>query len=164
VLDWRLPSLAHGLKRRLFFVVARVCFGLYRTFPIFGPLRASVALIHRENKFLAIERNDGRGMSLPGGIAGRREAPESTMRREVLEETGLTVTLAHFEMTYFSAADVPSNISVFRAEATGELQESWEGTPHWMTVEELELRLIKSQRPVLKLIASTQAPQNKNLT
>lgn len=157
MLDWRLPSLSRSLKRRLFFVVARVCFALYRTFPIFGPLRASLAVIHRENKFLAIERSDGRGMSLPGGIAGRREAPELAMRREVLEETGLTVTLAHLEMTYFSAAEVPSNISVFRAEATGELKESWEGTPHWMTVEELEPRLIKSQRPVLKLMASTRA-------
>jgi 8-oxo-dGTP diphosphatase len=150
--DWRLHFLAQTLKRRAFFVVARVCFGLYRTFPLFGPLRASVAVIHREHKILVIQRNDGRGMSLPGGIAGRREAEEVTLRREVREETGLTVTHAELQMTYYTGAEVPCNISVFRAEATGELTESWEGTPRWMTLEDLEPRLIKSQRPVLELM------------
>ena len=143
-------------------MVARVCFALYRTFPVFGPLRASVAMIHREHKILVIQRNDGRGMSLPGGIAGRGEAEELTVRREVLEETGLTVTRAELQMTYYTGAEVPCNISVFRAEATGELKESWEGTPRWITMEDLEPRLIKSQRPVLELMKKIVAEFQNN--
>jgi len=57
---------------------------------------------------------------------------------------------------------VPCNISVFRAEATGELKESWEGTPRWITMEDLEPRLIKSQRPVLELMKKIVAEFQNN--
>ncbi|HYM78915.1 MAG TPA: NUDIX hydrolase [Candidatus Dormibacteraeota bacterium] len=141
-----------GLKRRLFWIVARVCFKLYRWFPLFGSLRASIAIILRDQRILVIQRNDGRGVSLPGGIAGWREAVEETLRREVREETGLSVTRAELQMQYFSSADVPCNISVFSADAGGELKDSWEGSPRWMTIEELEPRLLESQWPVLELM------------
>src|SRR5258708_3311878 len=59
----------------MFWIVARTCFTLYRWFPLFGKLRASIAVIHRDGKFLAIQRNDGRGISLPGGISQRRRCP-----------------------------------------------------------------------------------------
>jgi 8-oxo-dGTP diphosphatase len=71
------------LKRRLFWVVARVCFTLYRWFPLFGSLRASIAIIRREGEVLVIERNDGRGLSFPGGFAGWKETEEEAVRREV---------------------------------------------------------------------------------
>lgn len=144
--------LLDNLKRRLFFVVARSCFALYRWFPIFGPLRSSVGVIYQEGKFLIVERNDGRGFSLPGGIASRGESEESGLVREVREETGLTVTETTFQMKYFSNTDVPCNISVFRVKATGELRGSWEGSPHWMTLAEIEPRMIESQRRVLELM------------
>lgn len=157
VLDWRLPSLTQTLKRRLFFIVARLCFALYRAFPVFGPLRASIAVIHREHKILVIQRNDGRGVSLPGGIANRGETEEVTLRREVREETGLSVTSAELQMRYFSGAEVPCNISVYTAEVNGELRESWEGTPRWMAVDELEPLLIKSQRSLVELMRKIAA-------
>jgi 8-oxo-dGTP pyrophosphatase MutT (NUDIX family) len=147
-----LSSLAQTLKQRAFFVVARVCFALYRAFPLFGPLRASIAIIHRDHKILVIQRNDGRGVSLPGGIANRGEGEEVTLRREVQEETGMTVTSAKLHERYFSAAELPCNISVFLAEVSGELKESWEGAPHWMTVDELEPLMIKSQRPLVEFM------------
>ena len=147
-----MPSLLENLKRQTFWIVARVCFKLYRSFPLFGSLRASIAVIHRDNRILVIQRNDGRGLSLPGGIAGWKEAEEITLRREVLEETGLSVTSAAIQMKYHSSAELPCNISVFTAEADGELKSSWEGSPCWMRIEELEPRLIKSQRPVLELM------------
>ena len=150
VLDWRLRFLPQSIKRGVFFVVARVCFALYRTFPIFGPLRASIAIIHRDHKILVSHRNDGRGVSLPGGIAGRGETEEVTLRREVQEETGMSLTNAELQQRYFSAAELPCNISVFVAEVSGDLKESWEGTPRWMTVDELEPLLIKSQQPLLE--------------
>ena len=141
----------------MFFVVARVCFALYRIFPIFGPLRASIAIIHRDHMILVIHRNDGRGVSLPGGIANRREAEEATVRREVHEETGMSVIDADLQLRYFSGAELPCNISVFLARVSGELKESWEGTPRWMTVDELEPLLIKSQRPLVEMMRKIAA-------
>jgi len=138
------------LKRRLFWIVARVCFTLYRAFPIFGSLRASIAIIHRSGKFLVIHRNDGRGVSLPGGITGWREEEERSLQREVKEETGLNVTNAELRTRYHSTADVPCTISVFEAEVAGEMKGSWEGSPAWMTVNELQPQLVESQWPVLE--------------
>jgi 8-oxo-dGTP pyrophosphatase MutT (NUDIX family) len=140
------------LRRCLFWIVARTCFALYRRFPLFGTLRASIAIIQRDQKFLVIQRNDGRGLSMPGGLAGWKETEEETMRREVLEETGLRVTRQELRMHYHSTADVPCDISVFEVQAKGELKNSWEGSPQWMTMAEIEPRMLKSQRPVLELI------------
>jgi 8-oxo-dGTP pyrophosphatase MutT (NUDIX family) len=151
-----LPAL-ETLQRRLFWVVARTCFALYKWFPLFGSLRASIAIIRRDGKILAIERADGRGFSLPGGISSWRESEERTLRREVLEETGLTVTSQESKLRYHSRQDMPCTISVFEVQATGELKNSWEGTSRWMTLDELETRIIKSQRPVMELLKKTLA-------
>lgn len=146
-----------NLKRRLFWVVARTCLLLYRWFPLFGSLRASIAIIQRNQEFLVIQRNDGRGLCLPGGISGWKEAEEETLRREVLEETGMSVTAQELRMQYHSTADVPCNISVFQVQATGEIKNSWEGSPRWITFAELEPRMMKSQRQVLELLRQISA-------
>lgn len=147
------------MKRRLFWIFARTCFALYRTFPIFGSLRAAIAIIHRDGKFLVIQRNDGRGVSLPGGLAGWREAEECALRREVTEETGLRVDEATLRTVYQNIADIPCKTSVFEAEVDGELRESWEGAPAWMTIQELEPQLVESQWPVLALMKKFRGPQ-----
>ena len=147
-----MPSLISSLKRATFWVFARTCFTLYRWFPVFGSLRASLAVIPLDGKILIIHRADGRGLSLPGGISNRNEPEEATVRREVFEETGLTVTHAEFRLRYHSDADVPCDISVFAAEVSGEVKDSWEGSPRWMLPKEIEPRLVESQRPVLELI------------
>jgi 8-oxo-dGTP pyrophosphatase MutT (NUDIX family) len=146
-----LPT-ADILKRRLFWIVARTCFALYRRFPLFGSLRASIATIQRSEQFLIILRNDGRGVSLPGGIARWKETEEETLRREVFEETGLRITSQELRLHFDSTADVPCHVAVFEAQAIGELKGSWEGSPQWMTVAELAPRILPSQRPVLELM------------
>lgn len=138
-------------------MVARTCLTLYRWFPLFGKLRASIAIIQREGKFLAIQRNDGRGICLPGGISGRKETAEASLDREVREETGLRVRGKELVMEYFSDADVPCDLSVFQVQASGDLKNSWEGSPQWMTLDELEPRLLESQRPVLGLLGKFAA-------
>jgi 8-oxo-dGTP pyrophosphatase MutT (NUDIX family) len=141
-----------NLRRCLFWIVARASFALYRRFPLFGTLRASIAIIQHDQQFLVIKRNDGRGLSLPGGLASWKEPEKETLRREVLEETGLRVTGQELRMHYHSTADVPCDISVFEVQATGKLKNSWEGSPRWMTMTEIEPRMLKSQRPVLELL------------
>jgi len=147
-----LPPWITNLKRASFWIVARTCFALYRWFPLFGSLPASLAIIHREGRFLVIQRSDGRGLSLPGGIGSRKEKEEETVRREVREETGLEVTEADFRLRYSTNAEIPAEVSVFEVKASGEVKDSWEGPARWMTVKEIEPRLIKSQRPVLELM------------
>lgn len=141
----------------MFWVIARTCFTAYHYLPIFGTLRASLGIIQRDGKFLIIHRNDGRGLCLPGGISSRNEAEIQTLRREILEETGLTVIGQEFKLKYYSDADVPCNVSVFEVQAAGEPGESWEGSPQWHTVEELEPRLLPSQHPVLELLKGMEA-------
>jgi ADP-ribose pyrophosphatase YjhB (NUDIX family) len=145
------------LKRRAFWIVARPCFVLYRWFPLFGKLRAALGIIQRGEQFLIIHRNDGRGYCLPGGICGWRETAEHTLRREIQEETGLIVTAEELKLTYFSNADVPCNTSVFEVKADGEPKSSWEGSAHWMTLNEFEPRLLPSQRPILELLRQVSA-------
>jgi 8-oxo-dGTP pyrophosphatase MutT (NUDIX family) len=147
-----LPTVLDDFKRRLFWMVARTCFTLYHWFPLFGTLRASIGIIQRNDKFLVIERNDGRGVCLPGGISSWREAEEETLVREILEETGLIVTGKELKLKYYSEANVPCNISVFAVQASGEVKDSWEGSPQWMTIAEMEPRFVPSQRPALEQI------------
>ena len=149
------------LKRRMFWMVARTCFTLYRWFPLFGTLRASIAIIRNEEKFLVIVRNDGRGVSLPGGIARWKESEQETLRREVREETGLNVSGGgELRLQYYSTTDVPCTISVFEAQASGELKHSWEGSPQWMTIDELEPRFLRSQRPVLDVLRNCRRSED----
>ncbi len=143
-------TLLEKIKRQSFWLVYNTCLVLYRTFPVFGALRSSLAIIRNGDQFLVMLRNDGRGVCFPGGIAGWRENEESAVRREVKEETGMTATSVTFRMRYRSTADLPCLISVFEVEATGELQTSWEGTLHWMTIPEIEKQILKSQRPALE--------------
>jgi len=138
-------------------MVARTCITLYGWFPLFGKLRASLGIIRRDDKFLLIHRNDGRGLSFPGGISKWREAEEETLRREILEETGLSVSGKELKLNYFSDADVPCNTSVFEVQASGEVKNSWEGTPQWTTLAEVEQRVLRSQRPVLELLKKNSA-------
>jgi 8-oxo-dGTP pyrophosphatase MutT (NUDIX family) len=151
-----LQTVIDTIKRRVFWIVARTCFALYGWFPVFGTLRASLGIIRRNGKFLVIHRNDGRGICLPGGISSWREAPERTLEREILEETGLTVAGEELKLHYYIETEFPCNVSVFEVQATGEIKDSWEGSPRWMTLAEFEPRFVKSQQPVLELLRTME--------
>jgi 8-oxo-dGTP pyrophosphatase MutT (NUDIX family) len=152
-----LANVAHSFKGRLFWIVARTCFALYRTCPLFGTLRASIGIIQRGNKFLVIERNDGRGLSLAGGMSRWREAEDETLRREILEETGLTVTSQELVLKYSSHAELPCVISAYAVETSGDPKDSWEGSVRWVTLDELLSHMIGSQHPVLEVLKKMAA-------
>ena len=144
-----MPKLLANVKRVLFRVIARTAIATYRSFPIFGYLRASIAILRKDDLILVIDRNDARGFSFPGGLAHPRETAEQAMRREVEEETGLKIEKSSFLFDYRSTADIPCVVSVFEVEASGNLAESWEGSPRWLSRAEIKLRLLPSQTEVL---------------
>ena len=137
------------LKRVLFSVLSRTGVAVYSRLPIFGPLRASVALIRKGDLVLIIERNDGRGLSFPGGLGWPWETAEQTVVREVLEETGLKIVRSSLLFEYQSSADVPCLLSVYEAEATCELTDSWEGSPRWCSWTEIRAFLLPSQKEIV---------------
>ena len=130
--------------------------GLYRRFPIFGTLRAAVGIIRQGDRYLLINRNDGRGFSFPGGLAKPREPEEKAVRREVSEETGLEVTEAELDFRYFNSEEIPCNISMFKVGASGNLRGSWEGLPQWVERAAMRTGILKSQIPIVERILSSE--------
>jgi 8-oxo-dGTP pyrophosphatase MutT (NUDIX family) len=151
-----LARISHEISRRAFWVISRVALALYRRFPVFGTLRSVVGIIQQGDRYLLIDRNDGRGYSFPGGLAKLRESDENAVRREVSEETGLEVTAAELDFRYFSAADVPCNISVFNVGVTGDLRGSWEGLPQWVERAAIRTGILKSQIPIVERILNSE--------
>jgi len=122
----------------------------YGHFPIFGALRGCSAVVQRGDRFLVIERSDGLGLAFPGGLAHHRESDAQALARELHEETGMRLTSHSLLLRYTVRTPYPAHISVYRAEAEGELRGSWEGTPAWVTRADLQQRLTRNLRPVLE--------------
>src|SRR5208283_5874466 len=123
------------IKRRLFWVLSHGGLATYSRLPLFGWLHASVGVIRNGPLVLVIDRNDGRGLSFPGGLTMPWETAEQAMVREVLEETGLRIENSRLLCEYQTAAgasDIPCILTVFEADAAGELVDSWEGSPRWL--------------------------------
>jgi 8-oxo-dGTP pyrophosphatase MutT (NUDIX family) len=142
------------VKKNLFWLVSRVAFWTYRNAPIFGPWPASVGIIQDRTRFLVIRRNDGRGLSFPGGLAWPWETEEQTLVREVREETGLRAERCEFVFRYESLAMMPARIAVFRAQVTGEIRNSWEGIAEWVEIAELQKSIISSQTYIVERLAA----------
>lgn len=142
------------IKRLIFKLIARTGIAIYSRLPIFGRLRAALAVLRNDGMILMIDRNDGRGFSFPGGLSHPCETAEQAMRREVREETGLEVQNARFLFEYQTSADIPCTVTVFEAEAHGTLAGSWEGNPRWVSIADASLRVLASQREVIHHISS----------
>jgi 8-oxo-dGTP pyrophosphatase MutT (NUDIX family) len=142
-------SALRSLQRSLFSLLSRTGVAVYSRFPIFGALRASVAVIRNNQLILVVERSDGRGLSLPGGFTHPWETPEQAVVRETVEETGLRVSQSTFLFEYQTTLDVPCVITVFQLEASGELHDSWEGSPRWLPLTEIRPQLLASQRQII---------------
>jgi 8-oxo-dGTP pyrophosphatase MutT (NUDIX family) len=141
---------ARSFQQRVFGVIARTCAALYGRFPVFGALRGSAAVVRHGDRFLVIERSDGQGLAFPGGLAHPWEPDEQALARELREETGMRLLSCSLLIRYTVRTPYPARISVFRAQADGEVRASWEGTPGWATVAELSQRLTRNLRPVLE--------------
>lgn len=102
-----------------------------------SPILSACIIIERDGKFLLIERSDGMGYTIPGGIVRYRETVEQCILREAQEETGYQVVLTGMVGVYSSVKRDPR----FRAVAivyTGTIvggteHGSAEGQPCWRT-------------------------------
>jgi 8-oxo-dGTP diphosphatase len=106
-----------------------------------SPLLGAGIIIEQDGKILLIDRSDGLGFTIPGGIVRHRETIEECVLREVREETGYTVKITGFVGIY----SAPKRDPRFRAVAIaykgsiieGTLQGSGEGAPCWRTSDEV---------------------------
>lgn len=144
--------MAWSLRQRIFGVISRTCMWAYGRFPVFGALRGSVAVIRQDDCFLTLERSDGLGLAFPGGLALPWESDEQVLVREIQEETGLHINFYALLFRYTSSDPYPARVSVYRAEAEGELRESWEGIPRWVEVSTLQCQLMANQRLILQRV------------
>ncbi len=140
------------LKKTVFWTISRTGLFFYARFPIFGPLNAAIGILRQDATYLVIERNDGRGLSFPGGLLHPWEGADQAVIREVLEETGLKVSKSVLRSSYYSSADIPVNVTVFDIEAQGQLRGSWEGRPSWLPVSDLRERIIPAQRRIVDML------------
>jgi 8-oxo-dGTP pyrophosphatase MutT (NUDIX family) len=150
-------SVAAVLKKNLFWIVSRTALWGYHRMPIFGALRASLGLIRNNGRVLIVRRNDGRGLCFPGGLSWPWESDEKTLIREIEEETGLSCQSFEFAFRYESATDIVARIAVFNVQATGQLRGSWEGTPEWVKMEDVQPNLLPSQKYIVdRLLGRSQ--------
>jgi 8-oxo-dGTP diphosphatase len=106
-----------------------------------SPLLGAGAIIEQDGKILLIDRSDGLGYTIPGGIVRHKETLEQCVLREVREETGYEINLIGLVGVYSSLKRDPR----FRAIAiaykgsilSGTPHGSGEGDPCWRTPEEV---------------------------
>lgn len=146
------------LSPRLFRLGSRIFRAVYGRFPILGELRSSIALIKRDGRFLMQRRSDGLGWAFPGGVAWFWEKPEQTLRREVFEETGMVIASARLLFVYHDRTFIPSRVSVFAAQAEGELHGSWEGEVGWRALDDVRDAVFAAQKPLLAYLDAAPTP------
>jgi 8-oxo-dGTP diphosphatase len=100
-----------------------------------SPILSACVIIEQDGKILLIDRADGLGYTIPGGIVRYRETMEQCIRREVYEETGFHVAIEKLQGVYSSIKRDPR----FRAVCItyhgtiidGALHDSNEGKACW---------------------------------
>ena len=106
-----------------------------------SPLLGAGAIIEQDGKVLLIDRSDGLGYTIPGGIVRHKETLEKCVLREVREETGFEIKLTGLVGVYSSLNRDPR----FRAVAItykgiivgGTQHGSGEGESCWCTPDEV---------------------------
>ena len=114
----------------LIYIVRTLAFILRVEMP---PILSVAAIIKKGSKVLFLDFNYLKGYGLPGGHVRGGETLEEALKREVFEETGLSVKKAEVFSSYPSDYKGMSQIVVaFLVEAVGNLKSSEEGKLYWL--------------------------------
>ena len=106
-----------------------------------SPILSACVIIEQDGKVLLIDRSDGLGYTIPGGIVRYRETVEQCVLREACEETGYTVKIESIVGVYsglkrdprFRAASIAYKGTIL----SGSVHDSGEGKPCWRAPEEV---------------------------
>lgn len=125
------------------------------------PQLTTLCYIEKDGAFLMLHRtkkesdiNKGKWIGV-GGHIEPGESPEECVRREVREETGLTLTALSFRgILHFSGSGEEEEMFLYTSDAfTGDLTECREGELSWIPKEEiLDLNLWEGDRKFLPLL------------
>ncbi len=106
-----------------------------------SPLVGAGAIIEQNGKILLIDRSDGLGYTIPGGIVRHKETIEQCVLREVREETGYEIHITGLVGVYSSLKRDPRfraiAITYKGAIVSGMPHASGEGEPCWRSPEEV---------------------------
>jgi ADP-ribose pyrophosphatase YjhB (NUDIX family) len=101
-----------------------------------SPLVSVGVIVEEHDRFLLINRSDGLGYSVPGGLMKWNETLEEAVKREVEEETGYCVTVKDFVGVYDRQKRDPRFrclLHVYTATiVSGKGRPSREGKPAWI--------------------------------
>ena len=100
-----------------------------------SPILSACVIIEQDGKILLIDRSDGMGYTIPGGIVRYKETVEQCVLREVHEETGYAVTIDGIVGVYSGLTRDPrfraASIAYRGCIVGGSLQDSGEGKACW---------------------------------
>lgn len=107
------------------------------------PISSAAAIITKDNKILSVKLTYLNGYALPGGHIQSGENAEGAIKREVKEETGLTITSLRYFNSYMVEKRFYTTLNIsFLAEAKGTITSSGEGKPEWINPRELLENLV----------------------
>jgi len=113
--------------------------------PALHSVSVAAAIIDDDGRVLVIERRDNRHLEPPGGVLELDETIEDGLRREVFEETGLTITVETLTGVYKNM--VRGIIAlVFRCRPAGgnPTTTAETATLRWLTRPEIEAQLTEA--------------------
>jgi 8-oxo-dGTP diphosphatase len=148
--------MASTMKEKIKGIIAGLVFRIIALLTLgqISPILSACVITERDGRILLIDRADGMGYTIPGGIVRYKETVEQCVLREVLEETGYTVTLDGIVGVYsglgrdprFRAASIAYRGSI----VSGTLQGSSEGKACWREPGEVFGRLAFDCEDMLK--------------
>ena len=125
-----------------------------------SPLLGAGAIIEQDGKVLLIDRSDGLGYTVPGGIVRHKETLEKCVLREVQEETGYEIKLTGLVGVYSALNRDPRFRAVaitYKGEIVGGTQHgSGEGESCWRSPDEVFGQMAFDCEKMLKDYLSSQ--------
>src|SRR6266536_3213722 len=120
--------MASTMKEKIKGIIAGLVFRIIALLTLgqISPILSACVITERDGRILLIDRSDGMGYTIPGGIVRYKETVEQCVLREVREETGYNVQLQGLVGIYSTLQRDPR----FRAVAIAYKGSIIDGTEH----------------------------------